>query len=242
MVSVNPNMAEVLYHNLYRFLSRETKILMEEGGHATATVLETLPSGMPAHAPHALRAKVLQAHRQRVVNLFLPKFCCGERDYVIFVDADIVNGTHGVLNSLVSECACHPAGSVVAPAVILEKRDETSSKYRWYDTAGFIHDEQRAAILPPWFPTSAYNTMKPLGGGWDWPAGTAIELNGSVGCVYCVHAPVFLHGGFQGEFHPSFTEHWALCQNGRAMGGRIIVRLDLRVEHAYLPKYGEAFH
>lgn len=243
IVSVSPTMPEVLHHNLYRLLSRETRHLMEDGGHDTVTVVETLPAGIPPKSPHKVRSKILQGHRQKIVDMYVKGKT--EEDFVIFVDADLINMTEGLLNSLVDTCIRARPCSVVAPAVLLESHGGVGLQ-RWYDTAGFIHDGCRTQLYPPWFSLEAYKnsgvqlspppffTVQP---------GTIVELNGSVGCIYCVHGPVFRGLGFQGEFDSAtFTEHYCLCQNARLMGGQLLVRLDLEARHAYLPKYGEDFH
>lgn len=178
---------------------------------------------------HADRATHIAAVRNHAIAFLMTnQKYYGKITHVIWMDADIVDYDRQLFFDLVRTSAAKNA--VTAPLVFLEEAGGKVRPGRWYDTAGFIHQGERAALDYPWF-TGAPLAMPPL-----------FEMDGSVGCVYCVPWEVYLQGGTHHFCGEKFTEHYPVCQHARRMGMKLLVMTDKKVEHAYLPDYGEEFH
>lgn len=253
LVSTKPQLPPSLHQKIFSLIERESRLLIEEKNGDVCCIIETSLFEIPEGSVHTTRAKLLQKYRASVVEKLVPLKHRTEEDFLIFIDADIISCTPRMLVELVETCWISSSCSVVAPLVFLEppNRQVASSRKRWYDTAGFIHNGKRTELFPPYFTQDVFSQAGIAADALPLSKDTfyqpTLELNGSVGCVYCVNASLFASFdnypvGFEGDFDPLFTEHYPLCQNAKARGGKILVRADLVAIHAYLPKYGERFH
>jgi hypothetical protein len=94
----------------------------------------------------------------------------------------------------------------------------------FYDTGGFIH---QGRTTERWAPK------------WVQESGV-VEMD-SVGSCYLVPADVYRNGARYSASDIT-VEHVALLAEAREMGYRVFADCDTRVEHAFLPKYGEMWH
>lgn len=172
---------------------------------------ELLQPGEPKYAPHA------RARNALIDTLLKPEYT-----HVLWLDLDIVNAPADLIERLarVSEDA------IVAPLVYVERHDETAppsdENGGWfYDIGGFVY---RGEWTHKWQP--------------QWLNGSDVVELDSVGCCYLVPADVYRNGARYSAWSRR-VEHERFNREARAMGYRVLVDTTTRVEHAYLPDYGE---
>lgn len=151
----------------------------------------------------------------RARNAVLHAIDLGAYDYLYWVDIDLIAWPHGLLDWALT----HNPDGVTAPAVVLHRYVD-----RFYDTKGYIHQGQPAQLYPPWFDAE----------------GSLLDME-SVGCCYLIPAAVYRDGAVYQDT-PDATEHLSVCQAARDQGRTVLLNLDFRAVHAYLPDYGEALH
>lgn len=136
-------------------------------------------------------------------------------DWVLWIDADIVEYPADLPLRLLKGA---PPG-IIAPMLLLEG----SSHY--YDTFTHVDAHRRqASASPPYFENGAQ----------------FVEMSCVGGC-YIMPADILRKWQYTPHDGPGM-EHWKLHQMASAHGIRVIVRKDVRVFHAYLPRWGEEFH
>lgn len=161
-------------------------------------------------------------------NLLIEKHLKPHHDYVLWIDSDLVSYTPDMIMRLV---ATNPDG-VTAPLPLIEATGNQQDHW-FYDVAAFVEKDQpvyrdgphfgNVAHAPPYFKNPAQ----------------VVDLL-SCGCAYI--APASLHrSGVQFEPTP-FTDHFPLMAEATRQGMRICCPRFVIVEHAYLPKYKEAWH
>lgn len=183
---------------------------------------------------HVERARHISAVRNAMILDLATKagacYALAELTHVIWMDVDIVRYAPDLFFKLLLVSTEHNA--VTAPRVLLDDSSGKTHPGRWYDTAGFIHRGMRATLGFPWF-TGERN---------DEPLPELLEVDGSVGCVYCVPWKVYENGASHHFDTERTTEHYPVCQFARRMGMKLLVLTKETAWHAYLPDYGEAFH
>lgn len=151
----------------------------------------------------------------RARNAVLDAIDLGAYDYLYWIDVDMVQWPSGLIDWALDY---NPDG-ISAPAVVLHRYVD-----RFYDTWGFIHQGQVAALYPPWFASD----------------GPVLDME-SVGCCYLLPAQIYRDGA-RYQDTPGATEHYSVMQAARSQGRRVLANLEIRAVHAYLPDYGEALH
>jgi len=158
--------------------------------------------------------------RNELIDLYLTP----DIDYVLWLDVDLVKVPRDLIETLMSVAP----DSIVAAVVYVERVNDGSACFGnggwFYDTGAFIKDGLHAST-DPIFP------------GYT---GGAVEVE-SVGCCYIIPADVYRKGARYSAIGCE-VEHVALMKQARAMGYHIYMTDAARCEHAYLPKYGEAWH
>lgn len=160
-------------------------------------------------------------------NLLIECYLRPEHTHVLWLDVDLVS----VPSNLIEKLLKTSATDVVAPFVFVERlnSNEPASMTNggwFYDTGGFKRLSGSYAMpFPPHF---------------DGENEQLVEM-GSVGCCYLVPANLYRDGC---HYAPNAleVEHISFCRQARERGVRIFADSKLKVEHAFLPKYGEAWH
>ena len=150
--------------------------------------------------------------------------------HIIWMDADISFYKEDLFTKLVSASIDNLA--VTAPMVFLDHRSFKCPPGRFYDTAGFVNQEIRTGLWRPWFAGSGFGPELP----------ELFELDGSVGCLYCVPWKVYEKGALHEPTNGRFTEHYSVCQTARRFGYKLLVLTKEIALHAYLPDFGIEFH
>lgn len=151
-------------------------------------------------------------------------------DYVLWIDADIVDFPPDLIENLID---ANPTG-VSAPMVLTE---DTNG---FYDRSAFII-KGTSDICPQnrSFLTGRNLTFIPP----YWlqePQDNIVEMD-CVGSVLLVNTDIY-DAGARYTDHPAFTDHFAICSAARAMKRPVTVRRDMLTYHANLPKYGKKWH
>lgn len=166
----------------------------------------------------------------RARNMMLDKINVQAFDYLLWIDADVVEYPPDMPSRLI---AANPRG-VTAPLILIEGSD------RFYDWAAFVikgksHIEptNKAQLYgrnlrhePPYWP--------------NLPTDNHLELD-CVGTVTLVSTDVYMSGARYVD-HPSFTDHFSICEAAKSIGGKVVCVRDCVARHADLPKYGEQWH
>ena len=169
----------------------------------------------PADRPirtHEDRCVALAAIRQAMVDEYLTYEL---HSHVLWLDADIVDFPVDLPARLLE---VNPA-AIVAPAVCID-----GNPLRFYDTAGFVENNQRCRHDQPWF---------------DQP-GPVVPLE-SVGACYIVPAVVYWAGA-RHVYSPPFTDHMSVCRRARELDIPVLCDTRITVFHADLTRYGLAWH
>jgi hypothetical protein len=171
----------------------------------------------------------------RVRNEVIDQYLYGYHQYVLWVDADLVDYPADLPARLYE---ANPEG-ITAPLVLLEQAG-VGKEYRpgkqFYDTLGFIENGRRVRHMPPYFDGD----------------GELVELD-SVGCIYLAPADLLRHASYESfpvdrELdHPTIwrtghTDHWPIMVQAAMDDLPIVCLTTVTAVHAYLPKYGEGFH
>lgn len=160
-------------------------------------------------------------------NMLIDKHLRPKHDYVLWLDVDLVSVPRDLIEQLLSVST----EGIVAPFVFVEKTSphampDFNSGGWFYDVGGFKRNGMFADAWPPYFSQMNGNVM---------------EME-SVGCCYIV--PAYLYHPYGLRYAPkgNEVEHLSFCDAARAIGVQIFANPALKVEHAFLPKYGEAWH
>lgn len=151
-----------------------------------------------------------------------------EVTHVLWLDADIVAAPEDLIEQLSATSQEH----IVAPVVFTEKLDPDGpasfTNGGWfYDTGGFIQDGRWTHPFHPVFHSANGDP-------------NVVELD-SVGCCYLVPLEVYRQGA-RYDAADQRIEHEFFMAQARALGYRVLARVDVRIEHAFLPKYGVTWH
>lgn len=161
------------------------------------------------------------APHARARNALLAAHLRPEHDAVLWLDADLTYYPPLLPRLLAAQ---QPLGGIVAPQVLIEQTD------RWYDVYGF-----RGLAGQPFAPERPYYPGVPT---YDERLRCEVA---SVGSCYLAPAALYRAGALYAPTD-GHTEHWSVMQACRRTGGRIVVAPGLKVYHAALPAYGEAYH
>lgn len=166
----------------------------------------------PAQARNALIEKHLKPHH----------------DYVFWVDADLMWYTP---DSILRLASINPDG-VTAPLVLIEKTGKPQDNW-FYDVAAFVEKGQPVYRDGPHFGNVLHKAP------YFVSTDDVIDCE-SVGCCYLIPASVHRTGV---QFYPTpFTDHFPVIRKAIEMGMRVCTARHVIFYHAYLPKYGEAWH
>jgi len=166
----------------------------------------------------------------RVRNKVLGSIDLAKWDYLLWIDADIIEYPPDLPARLIE---ANPEG-MTAPIVLVEESN------RFYDWAAFIiagkdsvRPADRSRIVgrnlqhePPYWP--------------EEPKEELVEM-ACVGAVTMVPTWVYRQGVTYLD-HPAFTDHYPIARFVRDCGKRVICHRGVKVAHAELPRYGEAWH
>lgn len=160
-------------------------------------------------------------------NLLIDCYLRPEHTHVLWLDVDLVN----VPDNLIDKLLAVDASAIVAPFVFTEKLDKAApasmTNGGWfYDTGGF--KRLNGSYAMPFFPH------------FNGENEQVMEME-SVGCCYLAPAQLY-RDGCHYEPNALDVEHLSFCKQARERGTRIFADSRLKVEHAFLPKYGEAWH
>jgi len=133
---------------------------------------------------------------------------------------DVVEWAPNIIEKLVG--VSHEA--VVAPYVFIEDNEWWLFK-RFYDISCFRDVEGNEFDYKP-----PYNRA----------TGDKTTTVSSVGTVFLV--PARFHREIEYDPYYESNEHIFFFDKVRERGGRVIATPEVEVRHAFLPKYGEAFH
>jgi len=218
----------------------------------------SMPSFNPVHSmatyyDHTPIARELSDHTPwsrvcRARNMILDRIKLDQWDYLLWVDADVVDYPMDMPTRLI---AGNPGG-VSAPMVLIEGRKE------FYDWAAFVmkgkdtvKPTNRHRVwgrnlqheVPYWNECDAHteddppSLAKPF---WYQPKETVVEMD-CVGTITMVPSILYQHGA-RYEDHPAFTDHHPICKYARSQNLKVTVDRSIIAHHADLPKWGEAWH
>ena len=162
-----------------------------------------------------------------VRNALIDRYLADEHTHVLWIDADLVRVPANLIERLIDVSD----SAVVAPLPYVERIDPSRGPSvengGWfYDTGAFIWRGQ--GVPCKW---DALFLHQP---------GDVLELD-SVGTCYLIPADVYRQGARYSTVGGA-VEHVALMAEARTLGYRVLALRALIIEHAYLPKYGEAWH
>jgi hypothetical protein len=228
VIPMKPDLHPVIRARQFECLSEMVED-MHSNRFYTSLYIDSLPHATPYVHTHAERQKACSALRNTMIENL--QRMTPRPTHVLWIDADVIRYPNELGSTLVKLSIAEKA--ITAPAVFLDDSSGKCPPYRWYDTAGFIHERRRAEETHPWFRTNP----KPL------PHNPfVLQLNGSVGCVYCVPWEVYQTGARYEFAGTTFTEHMPICQAALSMGMKVLIDTRLHTYHAYLPDFGERFH
>lgn len=164
-------------------------------------------------------------------NELIDQFLEPEFEWVLWMDIDIIQAPKNLIEALMSESLEHATDigpAITAPMVWMERVKDGPVSIEnggwFYDTGGFQDEAGEFADFRDGVAGS----------------GRTVEMQ-SVGCVYLVPAELYRQGlRYRPTGHE--VEHLSFCHAAKAQGARVIAVRELNVTHAYLPKYGEAWH
>lgn len=161
----------------------------------------------------------------RARNHLIETCLCESHTHVLWLDVDLVR----VPVDLIERLLAISDTDIVAPFVFMETLDARKpagfENGGWfYDTGGFIQNGLDARAWPPHFSGDT----------------RLMELD-SVGCCYL--APAWLYReGLRYQPNGDDVEHKSFMKAARERNVKVLATSTLTVEHAYLPRYGEAWH
>lgn len=202
-------------------LSVEAECRMKRACFGLVDVVRDMRGPGDSHVKTLLeRSSNLSTIRQEILEEYLRP----HHTHVLAIDADIIKYDPMMPVRLLETSE----KDIVAPMPLVDRTgpEELFQGHhsRFYDTAGFVENNQWCRIFPPFF-----NSTEEV-----------VNLDG-VGCFYMTPAEVFRQGGVY-ETTPGFTEHFSVCRRARELGLRVLCNTKLSVEHAWLPYFGEAYH
>lgn len=154
-------------------------------------------------------------------NGLIKKHLKSHHTHVLWLDVDLVDVPADTIERLMAITET----DAVAPHVYMERiKDGPPSFWNggwFYDTGGFVKDGRTRDMWQP-----------------DLPG---LQEMDSVGCCYLIPAGVY-RAGCRYEPEGDEVEHISFFRQARAMGVRAWATDSVIVTHAYLPKYGEAWH
>ena len=168
------------------------------------------------------------ARHARVRNAIIEKFLTPDITHVLWFDADVVKWDNDVIEKLLAITR----KDAVAPYVFIEDNEWWDFK-RFYDISGFRDlSGAKFDFKPP-----RYNILS---------GDLTCEVS-SIGTVCLVpagfHRNITYNPYYLDPEDPSGgIEHNFFFKQVRALGGKVWATPEVEVRHAFLPKYGEAFH
>lgn len=166
----------------------------------------------------------------RARNLLLTKVDYKAYDYILWIDADVVDYPADMPSKLI---AGNPEG-ISAPSVLVEDWQNV-----FYDWAAFIY-KGKSHIEPTNRNRIEGRNINPYSHWNNGEIGDVIDMD-CVGTITMV--PTWIYAtGVAYTNHPAFTDHYPLCKVCTDTGKRVTCDRSIIAYHANLPKYGEAFH
>lgn len=148
-------------------------------------------------------------------------------DYIMLIDADIVEIPDNMLTTLIEDMKSHKA-DIVAPYVLIAGTD------KFYDTYVFRMNNKKFNHAPPYTPNNKeYNTP--------------FEVD-SAGVCLLFRLDVFIgvmvkNKKYRGEYQKQKTDGYlGLCRTAKLMNYRIFTNPTVRIFHANLTTYGLRWH
>lgn len=184
------------------------------------------PERQLAMVPNALpREQRKYGPNARARNHLISACLRESHTHVLWLDVDLVD----VPTDLIERLLAISETDIVAPFVFMEtldaRRPAGMENGGWfYDTGGFIQDGRDASAWPPHF---RGNTR-------------LMELD-SVGCCYLAPASLY-RAGLRYNPNGDDVEHKSFMAAARERGVKVLATSEIVVKHAYLPRFGEAWH
>lgn len=172
----------------------------------------------------------------RVRNKLLATLNLSAFDYVMWIDADVVNYQPDLPTKLIEAAG----GGIAAPMVFVEGTE------RFYDPTAFII----AGRSDVWAANKQWmhgRNLMPDAPHWPQQPSAEIVAMDCVGTCYVISTSVYhfifddFHNGAHFD-HPAFTDHFCVCETARNLALPVVVHRGLRIDHANLPKHGEKWH
>lgn len=163
----------------------------------------------------------------RARNEFIDLFLRPWHDWVLWMDADIIDAPRDLLERLIA-ISEERNGAIVAPMVWMERIKDgpvaLDTGGWFYDTGGFVDFHGQYADFHRGVAGNGY-----------------LAQMRSVGTCYLVPS-VLYRRGLRYRPEGNEVEHLSFCRAAAEAGTEIYAARTLNVTHAYLPKYGEAWH
>lgn len=159
-------------------------------------------------------------------NQLIERYLRPEHDWVLWLDADIIETPPDLIERLMDVSTRHGLG-IAAPMIWMERVRPGPVGFDnggwFYDTGGFVDE---AGLYADFY----------AGVMGDEPEVGMM----SVGCVYLVPAWLYREGL---RYHPTGdqVEHMSFCLSARDKGLEVVATRDVNVTHAYLPEWGETW-
>jgi hypothetical protein len=201
------------------------RLPMANPGHELTTIIDYRKEGKHLGDSRAW-SKVA-----RVRNKLLDTVHWQEYDYVLWIDADVVDYPADMPSRLIE---VNPTG-ITAPLVLVEGTD------KFYDWAAFVELGQSGVIVQqdPVMISGRNLVHEPPY--WRIEPQQLVVAVDCVGTIYVCPTDVY-RAGYRHFDHPVFTDHFPICEGARKMGRAIGVHRGVKAYHADLPKYGEKWH
>lgn len=165
----------------------------------------------------------------RVRNKILDQCLQCSYTHFLWVDADVIVLPTGLVDTLLS----HNPHGVAAPMVLIE------GSQQHYDGSAYI--QRHTSHIAPGNRQCNYH-----GRNFDQfppyvPNQPEVLEVDCVGTITLVNTAIY-ESGARYENHPTFTDHFPICERSWVLGRPVTVSRDLIARHADLPKYGLSWH
>ena len=219
-IPIKPTLNPIL---LQKCLELIGKLPAANPDHQVSTYLdfERVPSEPGDCRPWS---KVARA-RNRMVSRIEPD----NYDYLLWIDADVIDYPLDLPTKLIQG----NKDGISSPMVMIEGGDT------FYDWAAFIL-AGKDHIRPDYRERIEGRNINPNAPYWPTEPSEQIVDMDCTGTICMVPSWIYKH--CKHEDHPAFTDWFPLAKVCRDHGKRVTVDRSIKAVHAYLPKYGEAFH
>jgi hypothetical protein len=153
-------------------------------------------------------------------------------DYILWIDADVFKFPSDLVKRLLAVDAGDKG--ITAPMVLIDGTEQ------FYDWSAFIQSG-KSHIQPENRSNIQGRNLQPDPPYWQVNPFLNIVPMDCVGSCYLVHTDIY-KSGVRHQDHPSFTDHFPICEAARRMHRHVVVVTDLVVYHAFLPQFGEEWH